>query len=163
MDYWKRIKQLGIKQLAKLSLLFLSHPLLIIPTFRATRQTMEVCDTLFGRAHHQPNKANAFRHALWNILICKETHKIIKNESKTVVWAQKLTLLYEKVTNNSEIDEAMDLHNNRLGQTWFLDLFKQNQDEIITFLQKKAQNAQKVSVIEEIEAHQTELIYLTAS
>lgn len=161
MNYWKRIKQLGIKQLIKLSLLFLSRPLLIWPTLRATKQTMKTCDALYGPAHHQPNKANAFRHALWNILICQKTLNFTKSTSKSVVWAQKLTLLYEKVTNNSPIDEAMDLHNNRLGQEWFFKLFKEKSDKINDFIHEKLKNAQKVSKIEDIEQYPNQLIYLT--
>ena len=161
MNYWKRIKQLGIKQLVKLSLLFLSRPLLIGPTIRATKQTMKICDALYGAAHHQPNKANAFRHALWNILIGQKSLYFTKNQSKSIYWAQKVTVLYEKVTNNSQMDEAMDLHNNRLGQEWFLEVFDEKKEKIIDFLHEKLKNARKVTKIEDIDTHPTELIYLT--
>ena len=161
MNYWKRIKQLGIKQLSKLAFLFLSRPLLILPTLAATKQTMRICDDLYGKAHHKPNKANAFRHAFWNIAIGSKTLKITKNKQKSIIWAQKLTVLYEKVTKNPVLDEAMDLHNNQLGQQWFYEVFDKNESEIANFLQKKLLMAQKVTKIEEIENQNLHLVYLT--
>ncbi|MDB4114171.1 hypothetical protein N9572_01455, partial [Flavobacteriaceae bacterium] len=75
MNLWARIKQLHLGQLIKLSLLFLSRPLYIIPTISATKKTLLICDTLYKQTHHKSNKANAFRHALWNVLICRKVMK----------------------------------------------------------------------------------------
>jgi hypothetical protein len=160
MNIWKRIQQLSIGQLFKLSVLFLKHPLLIIPTIKATKRTFEICDALFKKAHHRRNKANAFRHALWNVLICKNSLKMTKNKQKSVFWAQKVTDLYEKVTNTDLLDEAMDLHNNGIGRICFLNYLDKNEAKIVEILQEKSKNAQKVSKIVEIESNSAALVYL---
>ena len=119
MNIWWRIRRLKIGQLIQLSILFLSEPFLIRPTLQASKRTMAICDDLFGRSHHRSNEANAFRHALWNILICQKTLKKTKNEEKSIIWTQKVTNLYEKVTDNSNIEKEMDLHNNGVGLNLF--------------------------------------------
>lgn len=160
MKIWARIKKLSIPQLWQLSVLFLKHPLLIVPTLKATKKTFQICDSLFGNEHHKSNKANAFRHALWNVLICKKSQKVFKNKQKSVFWTQKLTDLYEKVTQNKFLDEAMDLHNNTIGRICFLNLLDQNEEEIVAFLQKKAENAQKVEKLDNFNKYQNQLVYL---
>ena len=138
MKIWARIKKLSIPQLWHLSVLFLKHPLLIVPTLKATKETFKICNALFENEHHKSNKANAFRHALWNVLICQKSMKWHKNKQKSVFWAQKVTDLYEKVTQNEILDEAMDLHNNTIGRICFLNFLDQNKAEMVTFLQEKA-------------------------
>lgn len=160
MNLWNRIRKLSLSQLWKLSGLFLKHPLFILPTLRATKKTFTLCNEIFGNAHHKSNKANAFRHALWNSLICHETLKISKNEEKSVNWTQKVTDLYEKITQNEILDEAMDLHNNEIGRKIFLQNATQTETEIINLLQKMAKNAQKVSKNEEITQCKDKLVYI---
>ena len=160
MNIWTRIKSLNINQLIQLSMLFLSRPFLIIPTIRASKRTMMVCHELFGNNHNKSNKANAFRHAFWNILICQKTLKKAKNKEKSIIWCKKVTDLYEKVTQNKNLDEAMDLHNNKIGRTYFLDIFDKKETEIIQLLKEKSQNAKKIAKIEEIEYYKHELVYL---
>ncbi len=131
-----------------------------MPTLKATKQTFQICDELFGNEHHKSNKANAFRHALWNVLICQKSFKRLKNKQKSVFWAQKVTDLYEKVTQNKQMDEAMDLHNNIVGRICFLNFLNKNEAEMITFLQNKAKNAKKVENLEDLEKNFNQLVYL---
>lgn len=161
MKIWSRIKQLSIGQLGKLAIVFLQQPLLIFPTLRATQKTFAICNALYGYEHHKSNKANAFRHALWNVLICKNAFKRTKNKQKSVFWAQKITDLYEKVTNNTILDEAMDLHNNAVGRICFLNLINATEEETIAVLQIKATNAKRVSFREEIMNYKLYLIYIS--
>lgn len=121
---------------------------------------MLICDTLYGSSHHKSNKANAFRHALWNVLICKYVMKYSKNKQKSVFWAQKVGDLYEKVTQNEILDEAMDVHNNTIGRIFFLNHLDQNEEEIITLLEKKSENAQKINCVEETKRSLNVLVYL---
>ena len=160
MSIWGRITKLNLDQLCKLSLLFLSRPQYIIPTISATKKTLLVCDRLYKDTHHQSNKANAFRHALWNVLICRKVMKYSKNKQKSVFWAQKVGDLYEKVTQNEFLDEAMDIHNNAIGRIFFLNNIEQNDGEMIDLLQKMTQNAQKTKTIEAMQCHQNKLVYL---
>lgn len=161
MNLWKRIKQLSVGQLFRLAWVFASRPLLIGPTLRATKRTMHICDRLYGGAHHKNGKPNAFRHALWNILICQNCQRRTKNDEKSVIWTKKITVLYEKVTKNEILDQQMDLHNNDLGRKWFLEDSFQNEAEMIRFIQKKLENAQKVTKTEEIADLKNVLIYIS--
>lgn len=150
MNIWSRIRRLSIPQLFKLSLLLLRHPLLILPTLKATRATLKVSDSLYGKAHHKNGKANAFRHALWNMMICYKTLNSTKDINKSVGWAEKITDLHEKLSPNKPLEATMDLHNNAFGRKHFsLDLYK-TMEEMVIFLTKELQNAQKVTKMEEI-------------
>lgn len=160
MKIWTRIKKLSTPQLWQLSVLLLKHPSLIIPTVKATKRTFQICEGLFGNDHHKSNKANAFRHALWNVLICKRSMKSLKNKQKSVFWAQKVTDLYEKVTKNEALEEAMDLHNNTIGRICFLNFLSQNEEEMVVFLQNKAGNAQYFSKKDDLSKSQSQLVYL---
>jgi hypothetical protein len=160
VNYWKRIQQLNLKQLFQLTMLFASQPLLVRPTFVASKHTMTVCDELFGRSHHKNNKANAFRHAFWNILICQKTLKWTKNLEKSKIWAHKVTFLYEKVTKNAPLERLMDLHNNAVGRNQFSKIFDKKEDEIIDFLQKMLKNAQKLIKIDQKEISSNQLTYI---
>ncbi|MDC8002437.1 hypothetical protein POV27_00100 [Aureisphaera galaxeae] len=141
--------------------LFLTHPLLIWPTWIATKRTFSICNELYGKSHHKSNKANAFRHAFWNLLICQKTLKKTKNAKKSADFTQKVTDLYEKATKNEEMDQAMDFHNNAIGRSLFLDFFDQNESELVNLVQKKAEKAQKVAKFEEIEQYKNELVYIS--
>lgn len=99
---------------------------------------MKICDELYGNSHHKSNKANAFRHALWSVLICRNSYKITKNKQKSVFWAQRVTDLYEKVTQNGIEDQVMDIHNNAVGRICFLNFLESDEKEIIAFLQERA-------------------------
>ena len=160
MNIWKRIRQLNLVQLSKFSWLFLKHPLLIFPTIRATKETFAICNERYGSTHHKSNKANAFRHALWNALICKKVYNLRTNKQKSVFWTQKVTDLYEKVTRNEQMDEAMDLHNNGVGRICFLNFLKEDEAEMVNFIQNKAENAKKVENLAEIQKSENQLVYL---
>lgn len=160
MNIWVRIKQLSIKQLLQLAFLFARKPLYIQPTIRATKETMKLCDAKFGRAHHKSNRSNAFRHALWNYLICRNILKIAKNSQKALIWAEKVTKTYEKVTNNNILDEVMDLHNNEIGRKVFFEQKSLKLTEIDRFLEEKLQKAIKIVQIEDINNAEGQLVYI---
>ena len=147
-------------QLWHFSILFLKHPTLILPTLRATKQTFEICNKHFGNSHNKSNAANAFRHVLWNMLLCKNALKRTKNKQKSVFWAQKVSDLYENVTQNNPLEKAMDLHNNAVGRVYFLNLVDQNKEELSAFALKKMNIAQKVNTKDEMIRLKTEMIFI---
>lgn len=160
MKIWSRIKLLSLKQLFRLSIAFIQKPLFIRPTLKATNETMIICNSLFGKSHHLSNSTNAFRHALWNILICQKTLKRTQNRDKSVIWAEKITNLYENITKNNILDKAMDLHNNKVGRFVFLSTFEIKTPEILILLQEMAQNALKINNIDQIENSAYNLVYI---
>ncbi len=85
MNIWRVVKGLNLYQLYRLAILAVQNPILVYPTIKVTRRTMSICDDMYGEAHHKNGKANAFRHALWNMLICNAANKIHKNEQKAVL------------------------------------------------------------------------------
>jgi len=152
--------RLRLSQFFKLFLLVGQKPLLIMPTINATKETMILCDSLFGKSHHKSNKANASRHAIWNYLLCQKSFKIIKNSQKSAIWAQKVANLYEKVTNNDVLDEFMDLHNNQIGRNVFLEQKGLEMDTLGAFFHKMSQNAVKISSIHDFRENEIEMIYI---
>lgn len=134
--------------------------MLIFPTLKATKKTFEVCNKHFGKSHHKSNSANAFRHVLWNLLICRHTFNYTKNKQKSVFWAQKVGDLYEKVTQNNALDEAMDLHNNAVGRIYFLNLFDKTEEETLQFLLTEVNNAQQVIDIKQMDRFRNKMIYI---
>lgn len=121
---------------------------------------MQVCDKLYGKIHHKNGKANAFRHALWNVLICEKTLKFTKNGQKSAEWAKKVTDLHEKLAKNDELDTEMDFHNNEIGRRLFLAKKDQNESISNEFLLKMLENAQKVVKIEDFEKIDNQLVYI---
>tara|TARA_B100001146_G_scaffold225257_1_gene249079 strand:+ start:1487 stop:1975 length:489 start_codon:yes stop_codon:yes gene_type:complete len=156
----RRIGQLNVSQLFSFAGLFLKHPMYLVPTLRATKRTMTLCNDLFKNDHHRSNRANAFRHALWNIVIAQNCFKRNKNKEKSLIFTQKFTNLYEKVTQNKALEEAMDLHNNEMGLRYFSEEKEKKVVDWIDFLLKTMKNAQKVEEIGEIQKLPENLVFL---
>ncbi|MBT0607878.1 DUF6973 domain-containing protein [Aequorivita echinoideorum] len=160
-----RISELNFAKLWRLAAVGLQNPLMVWPTFKATKKTMEICDSLFGKEHHKNNSTNAFRHALWNILICKYTTargRSLKpsRTNKSIAWAEKITSFHEKLMPNKPLEKAMDLHNNKMGRNYFKELKDASEEEVIDFLKVKMDEAQRVANVEEIESHRNKLVYI---
>ncbi|WP_435182331.1 DUF6973 domain-containing protein [Cellulophaga omnivescoria] len=162
MKIWTRIKSLSIRQFFKLSLLFLRHPLLLGPSIKATKQTFALCNTYYPDGHGKSNKGNAFRHAVWNALLCTYTLKRTKSKQKSVFWAQKVTDLYEKVTNNNELDELMDLQNNAVGRLYFFNYADKKESELIDFILEKSKVAEKIANAKDIKLYPANMVYIVS-
>ena len=153
------IKSLNFWQFFKLAKTLISKPFFIVPTFKATRKTVKICNALFGERHHKNNTTNAFRHALWNFLICEKCYKVSNSIEKTSLWAEKITSLHEVLSPNRELAKIMDLHNNRIGR----ELFEKNTSNsinIIELLKEMMENALQVNSISEIENVQNKLVFI---
>ena len=153
------IKNLSFKQFLVLGKVFAFNPQFIIPTWKATRKTLKICDRRFGQDHHKNTPANAFRHALWNFIICEKCHKIAKSSDKAKSWSKKITDLHEKLLPNSELEKRMDLHNNGIGRSLFEKhiLKTLNAPSILT---GKMETATKIRTVEEINRVKDELVYI---
>ncbi|WP_435313565.1 DUF6973 domain-containing protein [Cellulophaga fucicola] len=162
MKVWTRIQSLSIRQFFKLSLLFLRNPLLLFPSIKATKQTFTLCNTYYPGKHSKSNKGNAFRHAVWNALLCSYTLKRTKNKQKSVFWAQKVTDLYEKVTNNNELDEQMDLQNNAVGRLYFFNYANKPEEELVAFILNKSKVAEKISTEKDIKIYPANMVYIVS-
>ncbi|GAA4110357.1 hypothetical protein GCM10022393_07360 [Aquimarina addita] len=161
MNIWKTVQQLSLRQLVELSILLLQKPLYILPTLKATRSTLKTCNRLYNKKHNANGRSNAFRHALWTLLICRYIFTVSRNEEKSVFWAKKITDLHEKLAPNAPLDMAMDLHNNSVGLFYFRRSRDHLEEEIIAFIQQKAQQAIKISSVDGLEEHKETLVYIS--
>lgn len=161
MNILNKLQRISFIKLLSFGLLILQKPLLIIPILRATKTALKTSQRLYGNAHNRNGKANAFRHAYWNFLICQKTLKWTKNVQKSVIWTQKVVDYYEKVSKNDLLDTAMDYHNNGIGRFHFLAHFDEISFNSVDFFNEMAQNAQKITQIEEISNFKTTLVYIS--
>ncbi|NJY61564.1 hypothetical protein HC174_02175 [Salinimicrobium sp. CDJ15-81-2] len=155
----RRIATLKFKELVILCVIFLRRPFFLIPTYNATNKTVEICNRLYGQLHHEDNRTNAFRHALWNYLICKYCLNIAGSEEKSVSWSKEITDLHERLSPNEALAGRMDLHNNRIGRNLFLNSCGKEID-VIAVLQQMTNEAVQVGSPQEIEEERENLIFI---
>ncbi len=158
MNIWYRIKKLSFKQLFNLGLVFIKRPLLIAPTLKATKSAMAISQQHYGKAQHSNGKANAFRHALWNVLLAKIAYK--GDVEKAIHWAEQVTTLHEKLAPNEPLERAMDLHNNKIGRQLFAETKALSERETVQFLKEQAEKASQVSTMEDVEKYPNEMVYI---
>jgi len=77
-----------------------------------------------------------------------------------VFWAQKVTDLYEKVTQNDPLNKAMDLHNNAVGRIYFLNLLGNNEEKMIDFALNETKKAKKVAKTEEMNCFYNKMVFI---
>lgn len=104
------------RQLKGVAGFFFRHPILFLSALPATWQCVSICDHKFGKTHHKDNKANAFRHALWNMLLVRNALLCGSTPVAAEAWAKQLTDWHEDFSPNRDLARAMDLHNNQLGR-----------------------------------------------
>lgn len=62
------------------------------------------------------NKADGFRHSVWNALLCRETGTQYDDISECLAWAKDFTDAHEQHSVVDDLATVMDLHNNRIGR-----------------------------------------------
>lgn len=160
MSFWKIIKGLNYRQLSSLFVWFLKHPLYMMSTIQATLQTFQVSQKKFPNIHGGHNKANAFRHAFWNVLIAKKSARFSNDTESILNWTQKITDWHEEFSPNEKIAEAMDLHNNRIGRDKYLEYGEKPVKEIVKMMILELDDAVKISDVGEIQQYSRRLVYL---
>lgn len=146
MSKWEIIKNLKFKQIGALFVWFLKHPIFMLATFKATVNTLQIAQKEFPDLHNLHNKANAFRHAIWNIFIAKECNKYTKDIDKVLAWTKRITDWHEEFSPNEEMAKLMDLHNNEVGRKYFFALEDKSKNEIIVTLIQKLESAVKINI-----------------
>lgn len=142
--------------------MFIKHPLYTYPTHKATLQALRISEKSFPRKHHKHGKENAFRHALWNVLIAKKCYKPQRSIEDLVSWAEKITSLHEELAPNEDLEKAMDLHNNQMGRQLFIseNLHEKDLTEIQEILIQVMEKAVKVESLAEIDKYKYNLVYI---
>ncbi len=160
MNLYRVIIGLSYQQIGRLSWVMFLNPICILPTLRATQRTMLICNKNYGKEHHGNGVANAYRHALWNMLLCYQVFIRTKNKEKAIKWAKTITDLYEKIAPNAPIENAMDLHNNNIGRMLFKAITKYTEEEVLVVLKNKVESAIEVTSIATMKNHENQLVYL---
>jgi hypothetical protein len=160
MSFWNIIKSLDFKQVWILFLWFLQNPLYMFATAKATYFTVRIAQKEFPDIHNEHNKANAFRHALWNLLIAKESAKFSSDLEAVLNWTKRITDWHEEFSPNKEMAKLIDLHNNKFGRNQFLDLKEKSTETIIITLKNELLNAVQVQQKSEFKNFENQLVYL---
>tara|TARA_R110001632_G_scaffold43376_6_gene110006 strand:+ start:10322 stop:10726 length:405 start_codon:yes stop_codon:yes gene_type:complete len=132
----------------------------MISTLKATFSVMKIAQREFPDVHGQHNKANAFRHALWNIFIANKCKRFSKNNSQIIDWTKGFTDWHEEFSPNEEIAKSMDLHNNLIGRQLFIEHKNLDINQWIEVVKSKLINAELITSIEAIENYPNQLVYL---
>lgn len=137
--------------------IFVAHPLFILPTVWATVESLLLADENFEEESGGNGLANAYRHAVWNMLTALYCSKVSSPE-KSVDWAKKITDLHEELFQNQDFDREMDLHNNAVGRTLFMEI-KGPKKELLRRLSLKIETAQSLSDVGSFRDYNSELVY----
>ncbi|MEO0573278.1 MAG: hypothetical protein AAF039_16340 [Bacteroidota bacterium] len=153
-----RIQPIQFWQLLKLAV---PHITFLWPTYRATKTCMELSTEHFGKKHYQNGQANAFRHALWNVLITKYCAKSTKAITRALHWTKKITDWHEKTFFSKELPMKMDYHNNEAGRNLFEEHPQWPQATFVQQLLTLTANALKINSETDLHQLKNYLVYIT--
>lgn len=91
----------------------------ILGTKKATEQATSYQQNKFPTMSGYNTYSDAFRHSLWNALICIH---VGGTKTARLNWAEKFTTLHETSSDSYDINSLetnMDLHNNEIGRSWY--------------------------------------------
>ena len=115
------LKSLSSKKLIQLLKLTIPHPLFSMMGFYATLRSFSLAQKHYPNTHSNNGKGNEFRHALWNCLILMYCCKISSPE-KALDFCERMTSMHEELFPNEPLETKMDLHNNKVGRDYFMQL-----------------------------------------
>jgi hypothetical protein len=122
---------------------------------------MQIATLNFGRKHYQNGQANAFRHALWNVLIAQKCMSGKKVLSKVLNWTKLIADWHEEAFFSNELPMKMDYHNNAVGRTIFCNNLSYSQEQFIQLLLQLTQKAVKIDKNTGIKKYKNQLVYIT--
>lgn len=160
------LRSLTLGKLWKLIHLFLQHPLFTIISFYATLKTFKIAKKEYPKTNSNDGEGNAFRHALWCCLILMYCCKI-SSPKKSLEFTKKMTDLHEELFPNKALQKEMDLHNNKVGMDFFMELLPGVHRQFfetsffISELKEKTKNAKILKSLEQLLTEN--LVYLEDS
>jgi hypothetical protein len=161
---------------------FVWHPALASPIKKATEKAKSLTDSNYPNISAYQNKADGFRHAIWNVLICKYIGEDKNAISDCTERAEDFTTKHETGADKPitmtdaawALDQQMDLHNNAQGRKYFESVasiikvgwFKvkrviaPSEDELVTGIKNKLNSAQKISTATDTSKYPNNLVYI---
>lgn len=70
------------------------------------------------------NRADAFRHAVYNALLCRETGTQYDDINDCLDWAEEFATAHEQHSDKNAYDTQMDLHNNEISRLFYKSKLK---------------------------------------
>ncbi len=132
-DFIKTLYQLlNSKLVQRLWTIFRKDPRNAFAFTRATVQTLWICHRKFGSKHFGSSKENAYRHALWSLLLAKYSYS-----HRPYDWAYEMGKTHESLFANEERDRQMDLHNNQVG----IEIIKRHPQKKMAFYNESLEEA----------------------
>tara|TARA_B100001059_G_C17596254_1_gene457200 strand:- start:255 stop:743 length:489 start_codon:yes stop_codon:yes gene_type:complete len=160
MSFYHIVKSLNCKQLFSLFVWFLRHPFYTIATIQATVQAFQLSQKKFPDIHGRNNKANAFRHAFWNLLIAKKCARFSGSMISILTWTKKITDWHEEFTPNNALAKAMDLQNNQVGREMYVRFTNRSVEEMTSTIIAELDEAIKISAVSEIVRNSGKMVYI---
>jgi hypothetical protein len=160
MSSWKIIKGLNFRQLKSLTVLLFKHPFFMLSTMKATFSVMRIAQKEFPNVHGLLNKANAFRHALWNVFIAIECSRFSKNTDAVLKWTKEFTDWHEEFAPNEELAKIMDLHNNFIGRELYKQTESRDKKQWVEFIKNQLLDAVQITSVTDVEKYPNQLVYL---
>lgn len=122
---------------------------------------MKISTEHFGSKHYQNGQANAFRHALWNILIITYSRSAKNHFERALRWAKKITDWHEVTFFSKELPMKMDYHNNEVGRALFQKHFRFSEEQFVHTLLKLTKKAIKIDKDTDLKLLKNQLVYIS--
>lgn len=94
----------------------LKHPFSAMNLIKQKNKSFELTEKYMKYAEHTDEKSDAFRHAIWNVVMAKEGWGL-KNEK--IAWANDFATAHEEGKKYDGLASEMDLHNNKVGRKYY--------------------------------------------
>jgi len=160
MLLWNIIKRVRFRQLKSVLVFLFKHPIFMVSTIIATFDVVRVSQKEFPNTHGFHNKANAFRHALWNIFIAKQCALFSRKSHEVISLTKEFTDWHEDFLPNEELPRIMDLHNNYIGREFFLKTPKSTHKQWVILMKEQLHKAVQIVSVEDVVNYPSQLVYL---
>lgn len=161
--FFRTIRSLSLKKILRLLSLVLPHPLFSLLSFHATVKAFSIAQKKFPDTASNNGVGNAFRHALWCCFIMMYCCKV-SSSKKALDFCKNITDMHEELFPNEPLETKMDLHNNKVGMDYFMELLPGihrqffEKSFFIDALIKKTESAKVLRSLDD--DFQGELVYL---
>lgn len=108
----------------------LKHPFSACGLIKQKDKAFSLTEEYMGHATRVDEKSDAFRHAMWNIVMAKEGWGLKKEKMS---WARDFATAHEEGVKYDGLASEMDLHNNRAGLRYYDEKASKKYKKILWF------------------------------